>query len=95
MVPVGANRSGGFDHHQHHHQSPLQAADDDFSLAHMIDTEPNGPDNGGSPSAVGAGSSDIVDITAGQKMVSAMSGSLLTSLLGTPPRLQIQSSSSI
>jgi solute carrier family 25 protein 39/40 len=29
-----------------------------------------------------------VDITAGQKMLSAMSGSLLTSLLGEPVRLQ-------
>ncbi|KAL2675526.1 hypothetical protein Neosp_011712 [[Neocosmospora] mangrovei] len=103
MAPVGANRSGGFDHHHdnqhhHHHQSPLQA-DDDFSLAHMIDTEPNGPDNGGSPSVSGAGArgpgnNDVVDITAGQKMVSAMSGSLLTSLLVTPldvVRVRLQS----
>jgi hypothetical protein len=90
MATVGTNRPSGYDHHHNHHQNPLQA-DDEFSLRHMMDAEPTGPNDGrdilsGSKSipATGAGSSNngVVDITATQKMVSAMSGSLLTSLLG-------------
>lgn len=90
MATAGTNRPGGYDHHHNHHQNPLQA-DDEFSLRHMMDAEPTGPNDGrdilsGSKSipAAGAGSSNngVVDITATQKMVSAMSGSLLTSLLG-------------
>lgn len=89
MATAGTNRPSGYDHHNHH-QNPLQA-DDEFSLRHMMDAEPTGPNDGrdilsGSKSipAAGAGSSNngVVDITATQKMVSAMSGSLLTSLLG-------------
>ncbi|WKT46598.1 WD40 repeat [Fusarium oxysporum f. sp. vasinfectum] len=68
-----------------------------------MDAEPTGPNDGrdilsGSKSipAAGAGSSSngVVDITATQKMVSAMSGSLLTSLLVTPldvVRVRLQS----
>lgn len=92
MATVGTNRPSGYDHHHNHnhHQNPLQA-DDEFSLRHMMDAEPTGPNDGrdilsGSKSipAAGAGGSNngVVDITATQKMVSAMSGSLLTSLLG-------------
>ncbi|KAJ3514382.1 hypothetical protein NM208_g15068 [Fusarium decemcellulare] len=85
MAPVEANHSGGFDYHNHHahHQNPLQA-DDEFSLVHMMDTEPNGPGNGStnliarsSATSAGGGRGDgneIVDITAPQKMMSAMSG---------------------
>jgi len=88
MATVGTNRSGGYDHH-HHHQNPLQN-DDEFSLRHMMDAEPNNPGNSrdalsGSSSIPAAGDGNgnsVVDITATQKMVSAMSGSLLTSLLG-------------
>ncbi|KAM5361934.1 hypothetical protein ACJZ2D_012810 [Fusarium nematophilum] len=98
MTPVGANHSGGFDdHNHHHHQNPLQA-DDEFSLAHIMDTEPNGAGGGGIPSGSGTAGrghdGEIVDITAAQKMVSAMSGSLLTSLLVTPldvVRVRLQS----
>ncbi|KAF4985556.1 hypothetical protein FDECE_16475 [Fusarium decemcellulare] len=105
MAPVEANHSGGFDYHNHHaqHQNPLQA-DDEFSLVHMMDTEPNGPGNGSTnliarSSATSAGGgrgdgNDIVDITAPQKMMSAMSGSLLTSILVTPldvVRVRLQS----
>ncbi|KAF4980702.1 hypothetical protein FZEAL_3370 [Fusarium zealandicum] len=100
MASAGADRSGGF-----HQQSPLQA-DDEFSLANMMDTEPNavGPGSGISSSSgasvagVGAGGrgndNDVGDITAVQKMVSAMSGSLLTSVLVTPldvVRVRLQS----
>ena len=89
MATVGTNRPGGYDHHHHHHQNPLQN-DDEFSLRHMMDAEPNGPDSardvlsGSSsiPAAGDASGNGVVDITAAQKMVSAMSGSLLTSLLG-------------
>ncbi|KAF5645417.1 mitochondrial carrier family [Fusarium sp. NRRL 25303] len=102
MATAGTNRPGGYDHHHNHHQNPLQA-DDEFSLRHMMDAEPTGPNDGrdilsGSKSipAAGAGSSNngVVDITATQKMVSAMSGSLLTSLLVTPldvVRVRLQS----
>lgn len=55
-----------------HHHSTLDAHDE-FSLANMVDTEANSHGGGGS-----LGSD--VEITAAQKMVSAMSGSLLTSL---------------
>ncbi|KAI7771653.1 hypothetical protein LZL87_005929 [Fusarium oxysporum] len=101
MATAGTNRPSGYDHHNHH-QNPLQA-DDEFSLRHMMDAEPTGPNDGrdilsGSKSipAAGAGSSNngVVDITATQKMVSAMSGSLLTSLLVTPldvVRVRLQS----
>ncbi|KAM0349085.1 hypothetical protein ACHAPU_004020 [Fusarium lateritium] len=102
MATVGTNRPGGYDHH-HHHDNPLQA-DDEFSLRHMMDAESNSPSGGrrdvlsGSSSipASGAGSDNngAVDITATQKMVSAMSGSLLTSLLVTPldvVRVRLQS----
>ncbi|KAF5592152.1 mitochondrial carrier family [Fusarium pseudocircinatum] len=102
MATVGTNRPSGYDDHHNHHQNPLQA-DDEFSLRHMMDTEPTGPNDGrdilsGSKSipAAGAGSNNngVVDITATQKMVSAMSGSLLTSLLVTPldvVRVRLQS----
>ncbi|KAF4991097.1 hypothetical protein FGRMN_8057 [Fusarium graminum] len=104
MATVGTNRPGGYDHHHHHHHdNPLQA-DDEFSLRHMMDTESNNPSSerrdvlSGSSSipASGAGgdSNGAVDITATQKMVSAMSGSLLTSLLVTPldvVRVRLQS----
>jgi solute carrier family 25 protein 39/40 len=100
MATIGTNRSGGYDHH-HHHQNPLQN-DDEFSLRHMMDSEPNGPDSSrdvlsGSSSIPAAGDgkgSSVADITATQKMVSAMSGSLLTSLLVTPldvVRVRLQS----
>jgi solute carrier family 25 protein 39/40 len=102
MATIGTNRPGGYDHHHdHHHQNPLQN-DDEFSLRHMMDAEPNNPDNprdvlSGSSSIPAAGDgngSSAVDITATQKMVSAMSGSLLTSLLVTPldvVRVRLQS----
>ncbi|UZP46167.1 hypothetical protein NXS19_013979 [Fusarium pseudograminearum] len=99
MATIGTNRPGGYDHH--HHQNPLQN-DDEFSLRHMMDAEPNSPDNSrdilsGSSSipATGDGKGNgTVEITATQKMVSAMSGSLLTSLLVTPldvVRVRLQS----
>lgn len=99
MATVGTNRPGGYDHH--YHQNPLQN-DDEFSLRHMMDAEPNGPDSArdvlsGSSSIPAAGDANgngVVDITATQKMVSAMSGSLLTSLLVTPldvVRVRLQS----
>ncbi|RBR25974.1 uncharacterized protein FIESC28_01247 [Fusarium coffeatum] len=98
MATVGTNRPGGY---HHHHQNPLQN-DDEFSLRHMMDAEPNGPDSArdilsGSSSIPAAGDTSgngVVDITAAQKMVSAMSGSLLTSLLVTPldvVRVRLQS----
>ncbi|KAL4729025.1 Carrier protein, mitochondrial [Fusarium chlamydosporum] len=102
MATIGTNRPGGYDHdHHHHHQNPLQN-DDEFSLRHMMDAEPNGPDSArdvlsGSSSIPAAGDGNgtsVVDITATQKMVSAMSGSLLTSLLVTPldvVRVRLQS----
>ncbi|CAM1504659.1 Fc.00g022500.m01.CDS01 [Cosmosporella sp. VM-42] len=72
--------SGGHDDH-----NPLHAHDE-FSMANIVDTE------GG---VAGAGGGDgPLEITASQKMVSAMSGSLLTSLLVTPldvVRVRLQS----
>lgn len=65
-------RSTSSDHHQYH--STLDAHDE-YSLANMVDTEANAHGGGGSGSDV--------EITAAQKMVSAMSGSLLTSLFCT------------
>jgi solute carrier family 25, member 39/40 len=64
-MAVVRNSSGG-----HHHHSTLDAHDE-FSLANMVDTEAN---------SNGRGLGSDVEITAAQKMVSAMSGSLLTSL---------------
>ncbi|KAF4454971.1 hypothetical protein F53441_2628 [Fusarium austroafricanum] len=102
MATVGTGRPSGYDHDHDHHQNPLQA-DDEYSLRHLMNTEPESPDNGRdilsgskSISMAGAGSNNngMVDITATQKMVSAMSGSLLTSLLVTPldvVRVRLQS----
>lgn len=97
MAPVGAihSRPGGRglyhdendDTHTHNH-----ALDDEFALANMVDIEEKSGSNGASLARAGnvGGSGDgntgindaSADITALQKMVSAMSGSLLTSLLG-------------
>ncbi|KAK5992475.1 putative mitochondrial glutathione transporter SLC25A40 [Cladobotryum mycophilum] len=61
---------------------------DEFNLATMV----------GSGADPGPGKDTLPDITAGQKMISAMSGSLLTSLLVTPldvVRVRLQSQPSI
>lgn len=71
------HRSGGLDSNHHNHPN----ADDEFTLANMVDTKR--PSGGSKPNAPPPANDDIVDITAPQKMISAMSGSLLTSLLGT------------
>lgn len=77
MASVVLN-SGGRSYHHHHQQDGIhhdhnhaRLQDDEYAMARLVDIE--GP-NGGS---------DGLDITATQKMISAMSGSLLTSVLGT------------
>ena len=60
----------------HHDHNPLHAHDE-FSMANMVDTEGGVAGNG-----VGGSGDDPFEITAPQKMISAMSGSLLTSFLG-------------
>lgn len=91
------------DTHTHNH-----ALDDEFALANMVDIEGKSGSNGNASLATtgnvggiggsGGGNGGIndtsADITALQKMVSAMSGSLLTSLLVTPldvVRVRLQS----
>ena len=55
-------------------QSHNRIADDaDMSMAHMMDTH-------------GSGSDASLDITLGQKMMSAVAGSLMTSVLGKSRR---------
>ncbi|KAF7559308.1 hypothetical protein G7046_g4843 [Stylonectria norvegica] len=87
------NPSGDYLAHEHHHQNPL-LAHDEFSMATMVDSEGHGGAGGGVGAAAGNSGDDSPDITAAQKMLSATSGSLLTSLLATPldvVRVRLQS----
>ncbi|KAK7397718.1 Carrier protein, mitochondrial [Neonectria punicea] len=85
------HRSGGLDSNHHN----LPNADDEFTLANMVHGPRESSGNGtGQPITPIPGNDDIVDITAPQKMISAMSGSLLTSVLVTPldvVRVRLQS----
>ncbi|KAF7531754.1 hypothetical protein G7Z17_g13705 [Cylindrodendrum hubeiense] len=87
MSRLNVHHSGGPD--SNHRNIPN--ADDEFTLANMVDSRPS---RAGKPSAPPPAHDNIVDITAPQKMISAMSGSLLTSLLVTPldvVRVRLQS----
>ncbi|KAH6991113.1 mitochondrial carrier domain-containing protein [Ilyonectria sp. MPI-CAGE-AT-0026] len=86
------HRSGGLDSNHHNHPN----ADDEFTLANMVDAKR--PGGGGNSKVPAPANDDIVDITAPQKMISAMSGSLLTSLLVTPldvVRVRLQSQTAV
>ncbi|KAH7155765.1 mitochondrial carrier domain-containing protein [Dactylonectria estremocensis] len=91
-----AHRPGGLD--RNHHNFPN--ADHDFTIANMVGTQqPSSGSGSGNSSKANTPlpvNDDIVEITAPQKMISAMSGSLVTSLLVTPldvVRVRLQSQS--
>lgn len=75
------NRSRGHDSNRHsrlqNHDHSIPNADDEYTLANMA--ESGRAANLGVPAPA---KDSIIEITASQKMVSAMSGSLLTSILG-------------
>jgi hypothetical protein len=72
------NHSRGLDINRHNPNYNIPNADDDYTLANMADAARGSRE----PSPRAPANDDIVEITAPQKMISAMSGSLLTSLLG-------------
>ncbi|KAI5467609.1 mitochondrial carrier domain-containing protein [Mariannaea sp. PMI_226] len=84
------NRSSGLDIHRQN----IPNADDEYTAANMVDTGRNSGSRAESSGTPPLSQADIGDITASQKMISAMSGSLLTSLLVTPldvVRVRLQS----
>lgn len=86
-MALPGGRSLYYNESEHGHDHAL---DHEFALTNIVYIEGNNNSRGNGPqTSVGSGSSgngsnndNSMEITAVQKMVSAMSGSLLTSLLG-------------